>query len=282
MSSTPGAPRGAFTLAPGDGPGILMSAGIGLTPVLAMLEALVAGGSRRDVWWIDGPRNRAEHAFSAEARSLLRSLPGGHSRILYSAPGPTDRLAVDFDAAGRMDAHVLQELGAPREADFYLCGPPAFMSSLIADLARWGVAAERLHSENFGSGPRRPGRGRQSVTCAASTRSTRLRRPWCLSREAIWRCPGILRFESLLELAEGLRRAGALGLSHWRVPQLRDRSYRWRGRLFRRAAHAASESICRFAAAGRAPTLCWICNARSATPPVQAPFRVRNHGRASA
>jgi ferredoxin-NADP reductase/MOSC domain-containing protein YiiM/ferredoxin len=147
------APRGAFTLASGDGPVVLMSAGIGLTPVLAMLQALVAGGSRRDVWWIHGARNRAEHAFAAEARALLRSLPGGHSSILYSAPGPTDRLAVDFDAAGRVDAHVLQELGAPREADFYLCGPPAFMSSLTADLVRWGVAAERLHSENFGSGP---------------------------------------------------------------------------------------------------------------------------------
>jgi ferredoxin-NADP reductase/MOSC domain-containing protein YiiM len=147
------APRGAFTLIQGDGPVILLSAGIGLTPVLAMLEALAAGGSRRDVWWIHGARNRAEHAFAAKVQALLKSLPGGHSHIRYSAPGPTDRPAVDFDAAGRLDVHVLQALGAPREADFYLCGPAAFMSSLTADLARWGVAAERLHSENFGSGP---------------------------------------------------------------------------------------------------------------------------------
>jgi ferredoxin-NADP reductase/MOSC domain-containing protein YiiM len=147
------APRGGFTLKQGDGPVILLSAGIGLTPVLAMLEALAAGGSRREIWWIHGTRNRAEHAFAGEVQGLLKSLPGGHSHIRYSAPGPTDRPAVDFDAAGRLDVHVLQELGAPREADFYLCGPAAFMSTLTADLASWGVSAERLHSENFGAGP---------------------------------------------------------------------------------------------------------------------------------
>ena len=147
------APRGAFTLEQGDGPVVLMSAGIGLTPVLAMLHALAAAGSRRDVWWIHGARNNAEHALAAEVQGLLKLLPRGHSHILYSAPDPTDRLAVDFDAAGRLDVHVLQKLGAPREADFYLCGPAGFMSSLTADLGGWGVSAERVHSENFGSGP---------------------------------------------------------------------------------------------------------------------------------
>jgi ferredoxin-NADP reductase/MOSC domain-containing protein YiiM len=147
------APRGGFTLKPGDGSVVLLSAGIGLTPVLAMLEALASGGSRREVWWIHGARNRAEHVFAAEVQGLLKSLPRGHSHIRYSAPGLTDRPGVDFDAAGRLDVHVLQGLGTPREADFYLCGPAAFMSSLTADLANWGVSTERLHSENFGSGP---------------------------------------------------------------------------------------------------------------------------------
>ncbi len=147
------APRGAFTLAEGDGPVVLMSAGIGLTPVLAMLHALAAAGSRRDVWWIHGARNRAEHALAAETRALLKSLPQGHSHIRYSAPGPEDRPVVDFDAAGRLSVRVLEELGAPREADFYLCGPASFMSSLTADLVSWGVPSTRLHSENFGAGP---------------------------------------------------------------------------------------------------------------------------------
>jgi ferredoxin-NADP reductase/MOSC domain-containing protein YiiM len=147
------APRGAFTLRQGDGPVILLSGGIGLTPVLAMLHALAGEGSRREIWWIHGARNGAEHAFAAEAQGLLKSLPKAHSHICYSAPGPTDRPAMNFDAAGRLSVRVLKELGVPREADFYLCGPAAFMSSLTADLAGWGVSPERLHSENFGSGP---------------------------------------------------------------------------------------------------------------------------------
>ncbi len=147
------APRGRFMLRQGDGPVILLSAGIGATPVLAMLHALAAGGSRREIWWVHGVRNSGEHAFAAEVQALLKLLPAGHSHIRYSVPGPTDRPAVDFDAAGRLGVHVLQELGVPREADFYLCGPAAFMSSLTADLTSWGVSAERLHSENFGSGP---------------------------------------------------------------------------------------------------------------------------------
>ena len=82
-----------------------------------------------------------------------KSLPRGHSQVLYSAPDPQDRPGVDFDGPGRLDVGVLQKMGAPREADFYLCGPAAFMSALTADLMSWGVSAERLHSENFGSGP---------------------------------------------------------------------------------------------------------------------------------
>ena len=147
------APRGSFTLRQGDGPVVLLSAGIGATPVLAMLQVLAAGGSRREIWWVHGARNSAAHAFAAEVRALLKLLPSAHSHIRYSAPGPTDRPGLDFDGPGRLSVQVLRELGAPREADFYLCGPAAFMSSLTADLAGWGVSAERLHSENFGSGP---------------------------------------------------------------------------------------------------------------------------------
>jgi ferredoxin-NADP reductase/MOSC domain-containing protein YiiM len=197
------APRGAFTLRQGDGPVILLSAGIGLTPVLAMLQALAAGRSRREVWWIHGARNRAEHAFAAEVQGLLKLLPGGHSHICYSTPGPADRPAIDFDAAGRVDVHVLQELGVSREADFYLCGPAAFMSSLTADLAGWGVSADRLHSENFGSGPAMtPG------VAAAPARAPHLpdRPPGAGPMVSFARSNLAVRwdsaFQSLLELAE--------------------------------------------------------------------------------
>jgi ferredoxin-NADP reductase/MOSC domain-containing protein YiiM len=147
------APRGNFTLAPGGGPVVLLSAGIGATPVLAMLHALAAAASPREIWWIYGARNGGEHPFAAETRALLKTLPRSHSHICYSLPGAADRPAVDFDAPGRLGRPVLQGLGVPRDADFYLCGPTAFMSDLSADLATWGVAADRIHTEIFGAGP---------------------------------------------------------------------------------------------------------------------------------
>jgi ferredoxin-NADP reductase/MOSC domain-containing protein YiiM len=147
------AARGAFTLRPGDGPVVLLSAGIGATPVLAMLHTLAAEASPRDVWWIHGARERREHAFAEETQILLKALARGHSHIRYSSPGPKDRLGVDFDAPGRLDTRVLQELGVPRNSDFYICGPVAFMDDLTAGLAAWGITASRIHTEIFGPGP---------------------------------------------------------------------------------------------------------------------------------
>ncbi len=147
------APRGSFTLRRGDDPIVLLSAGIGATPVLAMLHALAAEGAPGEVWWLHGARNRREQPFAEEARTLLEALAHGHSHVCYSAPDPGDRPGLDFDARGRLDMRALQKLDVPRNADFYLCGPPAFMSDLTAGLAGWGVAASRIHTELFGAGP---------------------------------------------------------------------------------------------------------------------------------
>ena len=147
------APRGGFALRPGDGPVVLLSAGIGATPVLAILNALAAATSPREVWWLHGARNRAEHPFADEVRAALKMLPHAHSHIRYSAAAEGDRAGIDFDAPGRLGATALAELGVPRAADFYLCGPAAFMADLPAELASWGVSADRIHTEIFGAGP---------------------------------------------------------------------------------------------------------------------------------
>src|SRR6185437_9828651 len=147
------ATRGRFTLRPGDGPIVLLSAGIGATPVLAMLHTLAAAASPREIWWLYGARDRREHPFADEARALLKTLPRSRRHIFYSAPHPEDRPGVDFDVRGRLSMHALRKLEVPRNADFYLCGPPAFMSDLTIGLADWGVAADRVHTEIFGSGP---------------------------------------------------------------------------------------------------------------------------------
>jgi ferredoxin-NADP reductase/MOSC domain-containing protein YiiM len=144
------APRGSFTLQPGEGPVVLLSAGIGATPVLAMLHALAAGRSTREVWWLYGTRDAAEHPFAREARDLAASLPNVRSFVAYSKPAPGDRLGDDYDAAGRLSLEVLQRLGVPSQADFYLCGPPAFLRSFTRDLGSWGVVGGRLHREIFG------------------------------------------------------------------------------------------------------------------------------------
>jgi ferredoxin-NADP reductase len=145
------AARGSFTLRPGDTPAVLLSAGIGVTPVLAMLHALAAEASTREIWWLYGTRSRREHPFAEETRGLLAALPHRHSHICYSSPDPEDR--VDFDSVGRLDMRVLQKLNLPRNADFYICGPSSFMSDLTAGLAASGVAPDRIHTEIFGTGP---------------------------------------------------------------------------------------------------------------------------------
>jgi len=147
------APRGSFTLRQGERPVVLVSAGIGATPVVAMLYALATEQTRREIWWIHGARNSSEHPFAAEVRELLKTLPGSRSHIRYSAPKPTDRPTVDFDTVGRVGVQMFEEMGVPPDADFYICGPGAFMSGLVDGLAGWGVAHDCLHTENFGSGP---------------------------------------------------------------------------------------------------------------------------------
>ncbi|MER9455531.1 MOSC and FAD-binding oxidoreductase domain-containing protein [Mesorhizobium sp. M0478] len=146
------APRGSFTLRTDDRPIVLLSAGVGATPVIAMLHALAETGSTREVWWLHGSRCSREHAFAQEVRDLLKVLPNSHSHISYSAPDPDDRQGVDFDALGRLDIEVLRKLDIPRHANFYLCGPSAFTGNLSAALAAWGVGADRVYTELFGPG----------------------------------------------------------------------------------------------------------------------------------
>jgi ferredoxin-NADP reductase/MOSC domain-containing protein YiiM len=147
------AARGTFTVKPGDTPVVLISAGIGVTPVLAMLHALAAEGSTREIWWLHGARNGREHPFAEETGQLLKTLVRAHSHICYSAPASGDHLAVDYDARGRLDAQALAKLGLPLDGDFYICGPSAFMSDVTSGLQAMGVQPDRLHTETFGAGP---------------------------------------------------------------------------------------------------------------------------------
>ena len=144
------APRGTFILDRSDAPVLLISAGIGATPVLAMLHALAHEHAERDVWWLHGARSSRDHAFAAEARALLASLPNVQTRVFYSRPDPNDVEGGDFDGTGRLTAAVLAELEPPPDAEAYVCGPTPFMEDISAGLAALGLGASHIHTEPFG------------------------------------------------------------------------------------------------------------------------------------
>jgi ferredoxin-NADP reductase/MOSC domain-containing protein YiiM len=145
------APRGSFALRPGQNPVVLLSAGVGATPVMSMLHSLVAERSQREIWWIYGARNRVDHPFAEESRSLLKQLSRGRGYIVYSRPAANDQVGADFDAPGHIDAVLLERIGASQTSDFYLCGPPSFLQNVRDGLRNWGVLAGNVHTEIFGS-----------------------------------------------------------------------------------------------------------------------------------
>jgi len=147
------APRGTFVLRPGETPVLLISAGVGATPVMAMLHALVASGSARDIWWLHGARSRAEDPFAAESASLLAGLTRGHRDVCYSRPGAGDVQGRDYQTPGRLSASVLAALELPRDADAYICGPAAFMADISAALVDLGIDRGRVRTEIFGAAP---------------------------------------------------------------------------------------------------------------------------------
>ena len=142
-------PRGNFILQSGERPVVLLSAGIGATPVLAMLHALAAARSTRQVFWLYGARDRQHHPFTAEVRHIMSALPHGHSYVCYSRPGARDKLGEDFDAAAHLSRSVFDEIGLPRNADVYLCGPTRFMADMKDALAAFGVVPQQIHIELF-------------------------------------------------------------------------------------------------------------------------------------
>jgi len=151
-------PRGSFILQSGERPVVLLSAGIGATPVLAMLYALASARSTRQVLWLHTARDGQHHPFATEVRRLMPSLAHGRSYVCYSRPDSQDKMGDDFDATGHLSRSVFDEIGIPPGADVYLCGPTRFMADMKEALAALDVAPERIHVEIFnGSESMTPG-----------------------------------------------------------------------------------------------------------------------------
>jgi ferredoxin-NADP reductase/MOSC domain-containing protein YiiM len=146
------APRGDFVLDDGASPVLLISAGIGVTPVLAMLHQLAVSHSERDIWWLHGARGPHEHPFAAEAHALLASLPHAREHVFYSAAAPAGRDQVHV-ARGRLSKESLAGLGIPVSASAYVCGPASFMADMRDALTGLGVDPAAIHTELFGALP---------------------------------------------------------------------------------------------------------------------------------
>ena len=142
------APRGEFVLVESTSPLLLISAGIGVTPVLAMLHSLVEQDSDRGVWWLHAARDQTEHAFAREAGELLRRLNSVQMHVFYSAADGS-KSGAPGAVRGRLSVATLAGLGLPSDADAYVCGPARFMADMATGLSAAGLDPARVHTELF-------------------------------------------------------------------------------------------------------------------------------------
>jgi ferredoxin-NADP reductase/phenylpropionate dioxygenase-like ring-hydroxylating dioxygenase large terminal subunit len=162
------APRGKFVLDESTNrPVVLVSGGVGVTPMVAIAEHLVERGStngaHRPIHFIHGTQNSSVHAFANHVRGLADRHPAMSVHVRYSNPTADDRVGMTHDSEGRIDIHLLTQLLPLEDYDVYLCGPSQFMNTLYAGLTGMGVRPERIHYESFGPGtvlkpelPRKP------------------------------------------------------------------------------------------------------------------------------
>jgi ferredoxin-NADP reductase/predicted pyridoxine 5'-phosphate oxidase superfamily flavin-nucleotide-binding protein len=145
------APSGDFVLGCTSCPVALISAGVGLTPMLSMLHHLTRAGADRLIWWIHGARDRAHHALADEVAELAATNANVRTRVAYSRPGPGDELRVHYDVQGRVTAALISDFVDGPDAHYYMCGPTRFMADVQDGLETRGVAPERIHTESFGA-----------------------------------------------------------------------------------------------------------------------------------
>ncbi|MEO8413270.1 MAG: MOSC and FAD-binding oxidoreductase domain-containing protein [Ginsengibacter sp.] len=144
------APRGVFTLAQNARPMILVGAGIGITPLLAMLYAAAAEGKDREVWWIYTTQDKGHYPFRKEVQQITGDLPNYHGQILFTRPQAGDIPGQDFDAEGRLTFDNLKQLNLPGDGDYYLCGPESFMTGVTGALKDLGIPDQAIKQEAFG------------------------------------------------------------------------------------------------------------------------------------
>lgn len=146
-------PQGEFTLnADGTAPVVLLSGGVGLTPMVSMLNHLVARDDGRQIRFVHACRDRSVHAMKSHVNDIVQSRPNVRKVVYYETVASDDQPGQDYDYAGRMDLQAIRDVAVLPDADYYMCGPLPFMSAQRQALTALGVAPERIHAELFGTG----------------------------------------------------------------------------------------------------------------------------------
>jgi ferredoxin-NADP reductase/predicted pyridoxine 5'-phosphate oxidase superfamily flavin-nucleotide-binding protein len=143
-------PAGDFVLPCSGCPVVLVSAGIGVTPMVSMLSALASEGGDRPVWFVHGARNGSHHPLAREVRELAARRPGIRVHVAYSQPRTDDEFEVDYDSEGRVDGALLAGLVGEQGAHYLMCGPVRFMADVQTALEGRGVPSDHIHTESFG------------------------------------------------------------------------------------------------------------------------------------
>lgn len=145
------APNGHFFLDLADEkPVVLISGGVGVTPMISMLNAIIASGQKREVWFFFGARNGADHIFKESMAEVAAKYDFVHMQVCYSRPGPNDVKGKDYQHEGRVSVDLMKELLPSNNYDYFICGPGPFMKSITDGLEFWGVPDKHVHFEAFG------------------------------------------------------------------------------------------------------------------------------------
>jgi ferredoxin-NADP reductase len=153
------APAGRFTVDPDrGGPLVLLGGGIGVTPLVSVLNAVAASGVAREVWLFLGFRDRTEHPFKPHLERMAREHESIHLHVAYSRPRPEDQAGRDYQHPGRVTLDLIKRELPPADEpyDFYVCGPTGMMEEVGQGLTGLGVPPSRVHIESFGASSMRP------------------------------------------------------------------------------------------------------------------------------
>ncbi len=143
-------PSGDFVMTCKKCPLVLVSAGVGVTPMLSILAKVANEDSRRPVWFVHGARDSQHHPLAREVRNLALKRAGISVHVAYSRPAAEDKIGKDYDSQGYVTGALLSQLIENADAHYFLCGPVRFMGELQADLESRGVSAQQIHTESFG------------------------------------------------------------------------------------------------------------------------------------